>query len=412
MTTPTLSICIPTYNRADFLDYLLRNLAGCAFPFPIEIVISDNASTDATESVVQSNAHRGLPISYFRHPMNKGGPANISSVFHRARGTYFMYLADDDLLIQDAVVEAVQYLKDNPAVLAAYAPWELFDDVNQIVQGHFYHVHNDVIFTPGQDAQLLKFVMERHIFPEIVIYRSEALPCLIGHGAFSFQFFLDFGRVFTKGPIAFLRRPFYRSVTNSHLRRAAEQMGVEQVMTQWDSYRGGLEFFVYRCLQRAGTVAIAEDERAIRASIEGFIDIRMSVAQRLWLARREFVKAYEILCRRRFLNPTAVAQEAANLNSLQKFVAFQTLAHLANALVDIHQVLLGEIENIGDIDHMLRFCGLAESIKVRSAPESPSPEDLRTGLVLVLEEKKRQHFLDQGYLPGLVVSQDDLAAVL
>ena len=48
MTDVTLSICIPTYNRAAFLDYSLSNLAAARFPFPIEIVISDNASTDET----------------------------------------------------------------------------------------------------------------------------------------------------------------------------------------------------------------------------------------------------------------------------------------------------------------------------------------------------------------------------
>ncbi|MBE7198491.1 MAG: glycosyltransferase family 2 protein, partial [Parafilimonas terrae] len=43
MSEILLSICIPTYNRADFLDYLLKQAAASwSFPFAYEIVISDN----------------------------------------------------------------------------------------------------------------------------------------------------------------------------------------------------------------------------------------------------------------------------------------------------------------------------------------------------------------------------------
>ena len=50
---PLLSICIPTYNRAEYLVGALENIiSDPAFDERVEIVISDNASTDDTENVV------------------------------------------------------------------------------------------------------------------------------------------------------------------------------------------------------------------------------------------------------------------------------------------------------------------------------------------------------------------------
>ena len=50
---PLLSIVIPTYNRADFLDYCLKVHIPLAKAHNIQIIISDNASTDATKKIVQ-----------------------------------------------------------------------------------------------------------------------------------------------------------------------------------------------------------------------------------------------------------------------------------------------------------------------------------------------------------------------
>ena len=54
---PLISICIPTYNRAELLDYCLENLAAlkdCGRP--VEIVISDNGSTDRTPEVIEAHS--------------------------------------------------------------------------------------------------------------------------------------------------------------------------------------------------------------------------------------------------------------------------------------------------------------------------------------------------------------------
>lgn len=68
---PLLSICIPTYNRADYLTGLLENITGDpAFDDTIEVIINDNASTDNTEKIGSEFAQKYTNIKYFRNQEN------------------------------------------------------------------------------------------------------------------------------------------------------------------------------------------------------------------------------------------------------------------------------------------------------------------------------------------------------
>jgi len=102
-----LSICIPTYNRAallkEALDSVLAQLVG-ELREEVEIVISDNASTDGTgELVEQKRKIPGLKLKYFRHPTNLGFDANVLKVVERASGRYCWILSDDDLMAAGAL---------------------------------------------------------------------------------------------------------------------------------------------------------------------------------------------------------------------------------------------------------------------------------------------------------------------
>ena len=64
MQTPLLSICIPTYNRAEYLEKSLDSLVNQENFSQIEVVISDNASTDATSDVCRKFTERYPNIFY------------------------------------------------------------------------------------------------------------------------------------------------------------------------------------------------------------------------------------------------------------------------------------------------------------------------------------------------------------
>jgi glycosyltransferase involved in cell wall biosynthesis len=96
---PLVSIAIPTYNRANsFLKESLKSAINQTYE-NIEIIISDNCSTDNTEAVVSSfNDKR---ISYFRQTVNIGAANNSNFCLRQAKGVYFTQLHDDDLIDPD-----------------------------------------------------------------------------------------------------------------------------------------------------------------------------------------------------------------------------------------------------------------------------------------------------------------------
>ncbi len=85
---PLLSICIPTYNRADVLDLVLKNIIeNRGFDESIEIVISDNASTDNTFEICKKYIDVFQNIKYFRNGKNVRDE-NFWLVLNRATGKY------------------------------------------------------------------------------------------------------------------------------------------------------------------------------------------------------------------------------------------------------------------------------------------------------------------------------------
>ncbi len=99
MQPPLLTIAISTYNRAEgyFREALASALAQTYAP--LEILIVDNASTDATSDLVASVSDDR--IRYVRHEKNIGPNNNFNACLQLARGSYFLLLHDDDRIDDD-----------------------------------------------------------------------------------------------------------------------------------------------------------------------------------------------------------------------------------------------------------------------------------------------------------------------
>lgn len=110
---PLVTIAIPTYNRADsYLKQALESAVQQKYP-NIEIIVSDNCSTDGTEAVVRSfNDSR---IRYCKQKENIGAYKNFNFCVKESKGDYFVILGDDDLIDNDFVeicVKAANYSTD------------------------------------------------------------------------------------------------------------------------------------------------------------------------------------------------------------------------------------------------------------------------------------------------------------
>src|SRR5277367_4768972 len=122
----SLSICIPTYNRARLLHRTLEHLAECPDAFR-EIIVSDNASDDGTRDVVAAWQPRFSRFRYARQAANLGVFRNIYAATALATADFTFVLSDDDALIPAALDEAVATLLADTDCVAVYGGYERCD---------------------------------------------------------------------------------------------------------------------------------------------------------------------------------------------------------------------------------------------------------------------------------------------
>jgi glycosyltransferase involved in cell wall biosynthesis len=85
-----LTLAIPTYNRALILERALKIIQPQleSAKYPVEFIVSDNASLDDTGEIVQKYINQGMPIRYIRNEQNMGPAFNIIQCVKEAKGKY------------------------------------------------------------------------------------------------------------------------------------------------------------------------------------------------------------------------------------------------------------------------------------------------------------------------------------
>ncbi|GAO34787.1 glycosyl transferase family 2 [Sulfuricella sp. T08] len=121
---PLVSVCIPTYNRAKKLERAVQSLVKSGYK-NLEIIISDNASSDETQRVCSALRASDSRVKYFRHAENQGPTENFKFAKNQATGKYFLWHGDDDYLDPDYIRTCVDELERDPSLvlvsgLAAY----------------------------------------------------------------------------------------------------------------------------------------------------------------------------------------------------------------------------------------------------------------------------------------------------
>jgi abequosyltransferase len=116
---PLLTIAIPTYNRAEYLRQLLDSLLEqVRNESRVEVLISDNASTDDTANLIHEKRRNGSPLTYLANEHNIGPDANFLQCFESAAGKYVWIIGDDDLLLPGAVSQVLEYLSKDEFEIA------------------------------------------------------------------------------------------------------------------------------------------------------------------------------------------------------------------------------------------------------------------------------------------------------
>lgn len=177
MSSPLVTIGIPTYNRPQGLRRVLEAAIGQTYS-NLDIVISDNASPDPEVAAVTAEfAARDPRVRSFRHEKNIGPTLNFVFAQSQSRGEYFVWLADDDTVLPHFVEACVRTLEEDPGAVLAMTPVLVHDEKKGETKPR------PIPASQGQSAYqhataLIPFMMQNPNLWFYGVYRSRVLPPL------------------------------------------------------------------------------------------------------------------------------------------------------------------------------------------------------------------------------------------
>jgi glycosyltransferase involved in cell wall biosynthesis len=122
-----VSIGVPVYNGENYLAAALNSILGQSYK-RLEIIVSDNGSSDATEQVCRRYASLDPRIRYCRSEINRGSAWNFNTVFNLGRGEYFKWWAHDDVCDPSYIGKCVSVLERDPSVVLCFAKTIIIDE--------------------------------------------------------------------------------------------------------------------------------------------------------------------------------------------------------------------------------------------------------------------------------------------
>jgi glycosyltransferase involved in cell wall biosynthesis len=127
MSAPKVSIGVPVYNAQRYLREALGGLRAQTLT-DFEIVLCDNASTDATADICRQYAARDARVRYHRNATNLGVVANFNRAFELSTGQYFKWAAYDDLHAPTYLERCAAVLDAQPAVAVCHCQTRSIDE--------------------------------------------------------------------------------------------------------------------------------------------------------------------------------------------------------------------------------------------------------------------------------------------
>lgn len=102
MKEALVSICIPVYNGAAYLNACLDSVFEQTLP-DYEVIVVDDCSSDTSAEIIDSYKKKNSRLKYFRNEKNQGLVGNWNRCLELASGTWIKFVFQDDLLARDCL---------------------------------------------------------------------------------------------------------------------------------------------------------------------------------------------------------------------------------------------------------------------------------------------------------------------
>lgn len=157
-TNPRVTIGVPVYNGQKYIRFTLDSLIAQTFR-DLEIIVTDNCSTDTTPQIVAEYAARDPRVKYVRNETNIGPARNYKVSMDLARGEYFKWNPADDVCAPEFLERCVKVLDEDKSVVLAYPRTKVIDSEGQVFSQYDYEIDFD---HPSPATRLWRMMTVNH----------------------------------------------------------------------------------------------------------------------------------------------------------------------------------------------------------------------------------------------------------
>ena len=191
------SLLVPTFNGSKWIESTIRSALEQTYS-NIEIVVTDDGSTDSTVEIARS-----LPrTQVFVNPSRLWPEASVNQGFRRSKGSYVGFLGQDDLLLPEKVELTVEALRGNPSVDVSHGDAILIDELGRRI-GYFQgqSVEDPLQLLNSNPIPVGSVTMRRSAFERVGGFRQ---------GLFGFGDYDLWLRLVCQSKFSYLPRPLYQ----------------------------------------------------------------------------------------------------------------------------------------------------------------------------------------------------------
>jgi len=209
-----LSICIPTYNRSQYLLQTLEAFLSQVMPQQIPMYVSDNGSIDNTAEMLSEFKKNRYPLLFFKtNTSNLGIDRNIASAISMASSRHVWLFGDDDVPRPGAIDRILSHLGDDYKLLVVNASSYNLDFSVRIEERRVKLLH-DRIYEPSEHERLLidtvrytafigGLVVERNLWHSIP--QEEFMGSDYIHVAVAYRYIVGYKALFLAEPLINIR---------------------------------------------------------------------------------------------------------------------------------------------------------------------------------------------------------------
>ncbi len=237
-----ISICIPTYNRVNYLEETLRSILPQVGP-EIELWVSDNCSTDGTKEMIERYQQTYPVIRYSRNDTNLGFDRNLLRCLELASGEYVWFFGSDDVLCEgavDAVRQRIRGAHSRPTLV--YLNYDITDNAGKLLVASKIDCQRDREFTRAREC-LEELGLNLGFMSALVLRRERCLGVASTAefiGSEWIHLHLVLCCLFAGGTTQYVGQPSLRARRSLSFDNDLTQVFVEKVdHILWDAHRRG-----------------------------------------------------------------------------------------------------------------------------------------------------------------------------